>query len=157
MRMQGTHHTDTAGLIIASALLLLAIVIFWDTGNLQLAATYGLGPKAMPFVVACGLILLALGNAVLAWRGDFPAREAFDYSAIVLILGGLIALILIIGLGGGFIVATAILFTVIAAAFGRRAVHVDLAIGLALAVTVYLLFDKVLALALPAGPIERLL
>jgi putative tricarboxylic transport membrane protein len=148
---------DPAGLVISGALLLLAVVIFWDTANLQLAPTYGVGPKAMPYVVACGLALLAIGNAVLAWRGDFPARDDFDARAIVLILGGLAALIAIIGLGGGFIVATAILFAATAAAFGRRAMHVDLAIGLILGGGVYLLFDKLLALSLPAGPIERLL
>ena len=33
---------------IAGALLLIALVIFWDTSALQLAPTYGVGPKAMP-------------------------------------------------------------------------------------------------------------
>ena len=155
--MNETHQPDRAGLVIAACLLLLAAIIFWDTANLQLAPTYGVGPKAMPYVVACGLALLAIGNAVLAWRGDFPARETFAPQAIVLILGGLAALIAIIGLGGGFIVATAILFTATAAAFGRRAMHIDFAIGLILGVVVYLLFDKLLTLSLPAGPIERLL
>ncbi len=144
-------------MVIAGVLLLLAAVIFWDTSTLQLAPTYGLGPKAMPYVVAAGLALLAAGNFILAWRGDFPAREDVDLQAIVLILGGLAALIAIIGLGGGFIPATTILFAATAAAFGRRAVHIDLAIGLVLAVAIYLLFDKLLTLSLPAGPLERLL
>ena len=100
--------------------------------------------------------LLAVGNFLLAWRGDFPERESFDPKAIVLILGGLAALIAIIGLGGGFIPATAVLFAATATAFGRRAIHIDLAIGLVLAVVVFLLFDKLLTLSLPAGPIERL-
>jgi putative tricarboxylic transport membrane protein len=111
----------------------------------------------MPYVVATGTALLAIGNFVLAWRGDFPEREDYDAKAIILILGGLAALIAIIGLGGGFIPATAVLFAATAKAFGRRAVLVDLAIGLVLAIAVYLLFDKLLTLALPAGPIERLL
>ena len=62
----------------------------------------------------------------------------------------------IIGLGGGFIPATAILFAATATAFGRRAIHIDLAIGAGLGVVVFLLFDKLLTLSLPAGPIERL-
>jgi len=148
---------DTAGIVIAGALLLLAAVIYWDTANLQLSPTYGVGPKAMPYVVATGLALLAIGNAWLAWRDDFPDREEFDSKAVVLILGGLAALIAIIGLGGGFIIATAILFAATAAAFGRRAILADFGIGLALGVAVYLLFDKLLTLSLPAGPIERLL
>jgi putative tricarboxylic transport membrane protein len=146
-----------AGMIIAAALLLLAAVIVWDTAALQVAATYGLGPKAMPYVVAAGLALLAAGNFLLAWRGDFPAREDVDPRAIALILGGLAALIAIIGFGGGFILATTILFVATSAAFGRRAIHIDVAIGLVLALAIYLLFDKLLTLSLPAGPLERLL
>jgi len=148
---------DAGGMAIAAVLLLLAAVILWDTTTLQLAPTYGVGPKAMPYAVAAALALLAVGNFVLAWRADFPAREPLDPRAIVLILGGLVALIAIIGLGGGFIPATAVLFAATAAAFGRRAVHIDLAIGFALALAAYLLFAKLLALSLPAGPLERLL
>ena len=111
----------------------------------------------MPYVIAVGMAVLAAGNFRLAWRGDFPERESFDPKAIALILGGLAALIAIIGLGGGFIPATAILFAATATAFGRRAIHIDLAIGLVLGFVVFLLFDKLLTLSLPAGPIERLL
>jgi putative tricarboxylic transport membrane protein len=148
---------DRAGLAICALLLLLAVVMFWDTTTLQLAPTYGLGPKAMPIVVATGLVLLAIGNAIMAMRGEFPAREEAEPKAILLILGGLVALIAIIGLNGGFIPATAILFAATSAAFGRRAFLVDLGIGLALSVVVYLLFAKVLTLSLPMGPIERLI
>jgi putative tricarboxylic transport membrane protein len=151
------RHPDIAGLLIAAVLLGFALVIFWDTAALRLASTYGLGPKAMPYVVAAGLGVLGVANAALAWRGDFPPRESVDIKAIALILGGLAALIATIGLGGGFIPATAILFAATATAFGRRAIHIDLVIGLVLGVAVFLLFDKLLTLALPAGPIERLL
>jgi putative tricarboxylic transport membrane protein len=148
---------DAAGMIIAGVLLALAAVIFWDTMSLQIATTYGVGPKAMPYVVAVGLALLSVGNFLLAWRADFPARDRLDPQALALILGGLAALIGTIWLGGGFIAATTILFAATSAAFGRRAPHVDLAIGLVLALAIYLLFDKLLALSLPAGPLERLL
>jgi putative tricarboxylic transport membrane protein len=148
---------DPVAMVIAGALLALAAVILWDAVGLQLATTYGIGPKAMPYVVAGGLALLSAGNLVLAWRGGFPAREDVDVRALALILGGLAALIATIGLGGGFVAAATILFTATAAAFGRRAIHVDLAIGLVLALAIYLLFDKLLTLSLPAGPLERLL
>jgi putative tricarboxylic transport membrane protein len=152
-----SRRPDIAGLAIAGGLLISALVIFWDTNALHLAPTYGVGPKAMPFVIASGMVLLAAGNAWLAWRGDFPARESFDARAIVLILGGLVALIAIIAFGGGFIPATAVLFAATSAAFGRKAFVIDFVIGAALGVVVFLLFDKLLTLSLPAGPIERLL
>lgn len=148
---------DVAGLIIAAALLVLSAVILWDGSALQFAPTYGLGPKVMPYVLAGGLAVLAVGNALLAWHGAFPVREPLDVRAVALILGGLAAMTALIGLGGGFIPATALLFTATATALGRRAAHVDLAIGFALAIAIYLVFSKLLTLSLPAGPLERLL
>jgi putative tricarboxylic transport membrane protein len=148
---------DVAGLVIAVALLALAGVIWWDMSSLQLSSVYGVGPKAMPIVVASGLTILAIGNGIMAFRGDLPERETTDFRAIILILGGLAVLIALIGFGGGFILATAILFAATSAAFGRRAFFVDLLIGLALGVVIFLLFDKLLTLSLPMGPIERLI
>jgi len=151
------HRADRPALAIAIGLLALAGIIFWDQAQLQLTSVYGLGPKAMPIVVACGLALLGVANLVTALRGDLPERESTDHKAIVLILGGLAALIALIGIGGGFIIATAVLFAATSAAFGRRAFIIDLIIGLVIGAVVYLLFDKVLTLSLPAGPLERLL
>jgi putative tricarboxylic transport membrane protein len=148
---------DPAGLVVAALLLAAAAVIAWDTSNIPVTSVYGLGPEAMPTVVAGGLALLAVGNLVTALRGETPAREPIDLKAIVLIVGGLIALMLVIGLNGGFIPATALLFAATSAAFGRRAFLTDLVIGLVLAVLVHLMFVKVLSLSLPMGPIERLL
>lgn len=149
--------TDLAGVAIAALLALLAGVILWDTSRLQITSTYGVGPKMMPVVVATGLFALAAANLVMAWRGQLPERESADPKAVFFILGGLAALIAVIGLGGGFIVATAILFAATASAFGRSAWLTDFMIGLVLALVVYLAFDKLLTLSLPAGPIERLL
>jgi putative tricarboxylic transport membrane protein len=155
MNGEVTRRVDPAGLVIAALLLALAGVIFWDATTLQLTSTYGVGPKAMPMVVAAGLALLAVGNLVMAIRGELPEREPADPKAILLILGGLVALIALIGLGGGFILATAILFAATSTAFGRREILTDLAIGFGLGLLVFLLFDKLLTLSLPAGPIER--
>lgn len=141
---------------IAAGLLVIALVVLWDASALP-APVYGIGPRAMPVIVACGLIALAIGNAWLAWRGGFPEREPYDARALGLILGGLAALIAVIGLGGGFIFATTVVFAATSAAFGRRALLVDLAIGFALSLAVYLMFTKLLTLSLPVGPLERLL
>jgi putative tricarboxylic transport membrane protein len=151
-----THRADVAGVAIALGLIALAGIIFWDMTQLSLTSTYGLGPKAMPTVVATGLALLGLANLVTALRGGLPARESFDPTAVLLILGGLVALIALIALGGGFIIATAVLFTTTATAFGRRAYVTDFVIGLVLGTLIFLMFDKLLTLSLPAGPLERL-
>ncbi len=148
---------DRAGLVIAGLLLALAAVILWDATKLQIAPVYGVGPTAMPYVVAGGLLLLVLGNFIMVWRGELPAREPADLKPIAFILGGQLVLIALIGLGAGFIAATAALFAATATAFGRRAVLTDLAIGIVLGAVIYIAFVKLLTLSLPAGPLERLL
>ena len=154
---QGGSRLDVAGIVIAGVLLLLSAAVWWDMNSLGMAATYGIGPKAMPGVVSIGLAILAAANLVDALRGELPHRETGDLRAILLIVGGLVALMTLIGIGGGFIIGTAILFATTSAAFGRRAFVTDLAIGFAVAVIVYLLFVKLLALSLPMGPLERLI
>lgn len=159
MTQPGVHRrrTDPAGLVVAALLAATAGVLMWDMSRLQITSTYGVGPKAMPIVVAVGLAVLAIANLVVALSDGPRGRESADPRAIVLILGGLAALISLIGSGLGFIPATAILFATTATAFGRRAFFTDLAIGLALGVVIFLLFDKILTLSLPSGPLERLL
>jgi putative tricarboxylic transport membrane protein len=148
---------DPAAAVVAAILLVLAGAIFWDMSRLEVSSTYGLGPKAMPIVVATGLVLLAIGNLIMGWTSGLPEPEPADGKPILLILGGLAALIVLIGIGGGFIPATAILFAATATAFGRRAIVIDLIIGAVLGTAAFLLFDKLLSLSLPAGPLERLL
>ena len=147
---------DRAGLVIALALAAVAAVLVWDANQLQSNTTYGMGPHVMPVVIATGLGILAIGNLIDALRGNLPPRESADPKAVLLILAGLALLIAIIGLGGGFILATTALFVTTSRAFGRRAILADLAIALVMTTLIYLAFDRLLTLSLPAGPLERL-
>ena len=151
------RRVDPAGLVIALMLAAVAAVLVWDANQLQSNNPYGMGPHAMPIVIAVGLGILAIGNLIDALRGNLPARESADPKAVLLILAGLALLIAIIGLGGGFILATTALFVTTARAFGRRAILADLAIALVLTTLIYLAFDRLLTLSLPAGPLERLM
>lgn len=151
------RRVDPAGLVVAAALAALAAVLVLDASRLPATSMYGMGPEAMPVVIAIGLGLLAIGNLIDALRGNLPPRESADPKPVLLILGGLAALIAIIGLGGGFILATAVLFVATSAAFGRRALHVDVVIALVMSTLIYLAFDRLLTLSLPSGPLERLL
>lgn len=152
------HRTgpDRAGLVAAGLLLLLAAIIGYDLSALDLTSTYGLGPQAMPGLVAIGLALLAVANAVMAFREGSRERESVDLRAIALILGGLPILVACLQFGLGFVPGMTILFAATATAFGRRAYLVDLAIGFVLAIVIYLVFSKLLTLSLPRGPLERL-
>lgn len=147
---------DRAGIVIALALAAIAAVLVTDALRIQANVVYGLGPEAMPIVVAVGLGLLAVGNLVNALRGGDAEPEAMDVRPVLLILAGLALMIAIIGLGGGFIPAMTVLFAATATAFGRRAIIADLVIGFVIGTVIYLAFSKALALSLPAGPLERL-
>jgi putative tricarboxylic transport membrane protein len=148
---------DPAGIVIAVALAALAVVLVWDASQLPATSMYGMGPEAMPMVIAAGLGLLAIGNLVDALRGNLPPRESMDPKPVLMILGGMALLIAIIGFGGGFILATSSLFVATSAAFGRRALLTDVVIALVMSTLIYLAFDRLLTLSLPAGPLERLL
>ena len=152
-----SQHVDRAGIVIAAALAALAVVLVWDSRQLPATSMYGMGPEVMPVVIAIGLGLLAIGNLIDALRGRLPARESADPKAVLLILAGLAMLIAIIGLGGGFILATSALFVTTSAAFGRRAILTDAVIALVMSTLIYLAFDRLLTLSLPSGPLERLL
>jgi putative tricarboxylic transport membrane protein len=80
-----------------------------------------------------------------------------DYKAVGWIGLALASLVAAIGLGGGFILGTTLLFAFTARAFGRRAFLADVIIGAVLGLIVYLLFHGLLTLALPEGPLERLI
>ena len=147
---------DRAGIVIALALLAVAAVLVMDALRIQANVVYGLGPQAMPIIVAIGLAVLAAGNLVNALRGVDAEREDMDFRPVLLILAGLALMIAIVGLGGGFIPAMTVLFAATATAFGRRAIATDLVIGFVLATVIYLGFSKLLTLSLPAGPLERL-
>jgi putative tricarboxylic transport membrane protein len=151
------RRVDPAGLVIALILAAVAAVLVWDANQLQSNTTYGMGPHVMPVVIAVGLGILAIGNLIDALRGNLPPRESADPKAVLLILAGLALLIAVIGLGGGFILATTALFVTTSTAFGRRAILADLAIGLVMTTLIYLAFDRLLTLSLPAGPLERLM
>ena len=152
-----SRRIDTAGIVIAAALALLAVVLVVDALRIQANVVYGMGPQAVPILVAVGLGILAAGNLINALSGGDVEPEDMDFRPVLLILAGLAIMITIIGIGGGFIPAMTVLFAATATAFGRRAIIVDIIIGFVMAAVIYLAFSKLLTLGLPQGPLERLL
>jgi putative tricarboxylic transport membrane protein len=157
MSSERTGRVDRPALVIGIGLLAIAGIVAWDTSRMAITATYGIGPEAMPYLIAVFLAILGVGHLVSALREGLPVPEGADYGAIGWISAGLIGLIGSIGLGGGFIIGTAILFALTARAFGRRALLIDVGIGLVLGVLIFFLFNNLLSLTLPEGPLERLL
>jgi putative tricarboxylic transport membrane protein len=153
----GRRNADIPGLVIAFGLLCLAALCFWDVWELGSGPSYSqVGPAAASEIVGGGLIILAILNGLAAWRGHFIESEPDDLGAVLIMVTGFAVLIVIIWLGGGFIPGMTVIFAATTYAFGRRTPLLDLTIGFALALIVYLIFTKLLTLSLPAGPLERL-
>jgi putative tricarboxylic transport membrane protein len=147
---------DVAALVIAVGLALLAAVIFWKTRGMPVTAQYArVGPTTFPYVVATGLLLLAIGTAVSAWRGSFPEREADHVGPMLWIVGGLVAQMALLKTAG-FSIATGVLFALAARGFGRGPLWMTIPMGIVFAFVVWLVFARLLQLSLPTGLLEAL-
>jgi putative tricarboxylic transport membrane protein len=72
-------------------------------------------------------------------------------------MAALIGLIAVMQFGGGFVIGAAWLFIATARGFGEPIRVRSVALGIGLSLVVYLFFTQALSLALPSGPLERLL
>jgi putative tricarboxylic transport membrane protein len=120
----------------------------------------GIGPNFIPAVVAGGIILLGLWLSFEALTGGWRKREeqsdVFEPSPFLWVSAGLFAHMLLIG-WAGFVVAGTVLFAGVARGFGSKKPLRDFAIGLVLALGVFLFFVKLLNVNLPAGWLAPLL
>jgi putative tricarboxylic transport membrane protein len=114
----------------------------------------GIGPNFMPGLVAFGLIVL--GSWLLyealsgGWRNASPHEGVFQQKPFLWVSAGLFAHMALIG-WAGFVLAAAVLFVFVARGFGSHRFLRDLAIGVALALAIFLFFTQVLNVNLPAG------
>lgn len=150
---QSGLHRPTA--IIGVGLIAMAAITWFDARGMSIRSNYGVGADAASYFVAAFLAVLGAAHLVAALRPGITADDA-DWSGvawIALALGGLIGSI---WLGLGFILGSTLLFAFTARAFGRQALLADLVIGALISTGVFLMFNKLLQLALPTGPLERL-
>lgn len=142
--------------IIGIALFAIAAITFNDARGMNIRAGYGMGADAASYFVAAFFAALGVGHLIAAFRPGIEAEEA-DWKGFAWVALALASLVLSIWLGGGFILGSTLLFAFTARAFGRKALVADLLLGFALSLGIFFLFNKLLTLALPMGPLERLL
>ncbi|WMT88985.1 tripartite tricarboxylate transporter TctB family protein [Pelagibacterium sp. H642] len=149
---------DRSKLVVGIILLGFAAVTGYDAYSMSFRAAYGLNPNTASYLVA--ILLAALGIAHF-WSATRPTDEDdaldADWRAIGLIAAALGALVACIFLGAGFILGSTLLFALTARAFDRKAILVDLVIGFVISLAIFFLFNNLLSLTLPHGPLERLL
>ncbi|MBD9529803.1 tripartite tricarboxylate transporter TctB family protein [Paracoccus sp. PAR01] len=143
-------------LTIGIALFAIALITWRDASTMQIRASYGMGADAASYFVAAFLAVLGGGHILAAFRWASEPGQS-DWKAVGWVSLGLISLIGTLWLQIGFVAGSTLLFAFTARAFGRRALIADLILGFILATGIFLLFNKLLTLALPMGPFERLL
>lgn len=149
-------------LALAAGLVGLGLFFAIEAASIRVLPSYArVGPRAFPYLVAAGLLLIGAALAWRAWRGldpdaDPAGDEPPDRLGMALVVGGLVLQSLLIS-HIGFVIAATVTFMLTAAGFGSRHVLRDAAIGAALAVVSYVGFTRGLGLTLPAGFLEGLL
>ena len=142
--------------IVAVILIALSAVTVWDASHMTVRANYGMGANAASYFIAVILLLLAAGHIASSFKpADFDVDHA-DWTAVGWVALALASLICSVWIGAGFIAGATLLFAFTARAFGRKALIKDIALGAVIGVAIFLFFNKLLTLALPKGPIERL-
>jgi putative tricarboxylic transport membrane protein len=135
--------------------ILIALGIFIAVETLLLSASSQrstIGPKFFPVLIAVGL---TINGFVLLWEAfrQSSIREEWpklDMWPVMIVLIGLILQMVLLE-PAGWVIATMLLFVVIARAFGSRRVLLDLSIGFVLSVLSFYLFNEALGLSLPGG------
>jgi putative tricarboxylic transport membrane protein len=146
-----------AAFIIAAGLAGLAAMLLWDAAGLKQDGGYaGVGPADVPRLIAYALIGLAVMTVIAGLKGSLPRPPRQAPAPILWILGGL-GLQLVLLHVVGFVLSGALLFGMTARGFGQRPLWKTVAVGAVLALVIYGVFDRILRLNLPGGPLEMLI
>ena len=146
-------------LLISLGLIALGTFVVYETQTIAETQGYAqIGPRLFPYIIGCGLTVC---GAVLAWQAiaggwrnvplDQEGHDAPDWIAFIIISAGVILHMVIIG-WAGFIIASTVLFVLVARGFGSRRLVRDAIIAVVLATVVFFIFTLALGLSLPKGP-----
>ncbi|MBQ0853621.1 MULTISPECIES: tripartite tricarboxylate transporter TctB family protein [Streptomyces] len=148
-------------------LLALGVLVLTDalTMDVDITQRGPVGPKTVPIVVGVGLLVIAALLAVDVLRGghgeaeggeDVDLSEPADWRTVLLLAGVFLgSAVLIEPLG--FPVAGALLFWGAAFALGSRRLDKDPLIAAVLSLITYAVFNNLLGVPLPGGPLMGVL
>ncbi|MFJ3585449.1 tripartite tricarboxylate transporter TctB family protein [Streptomyces sp. NPDC090127] len=131
------------------------------TMTVDLAQRGPVGPRTVPVVVGVGLLVVAVLLTVDVLRGgrgeaeggeDVDLSEPGDWRTVLLLAGVFLAFAVLIG-PVGFPVSGALLFWGAAYALGSRHLTRDPLIAAGLSLLTYVLFNNLLGVPLPGGPL----
>nr|WP_233521430.1 tripartite tricarboxylate transporter TctB family protein [Streptomyces triticagri] len=148
-------------------LLALGVLVLTDalTMDVDISQRGPVGPRTVPIAIGIGLLLIAALLAVDVLRGgrgeaeggeDIDLAEPADWRTVLLLAGVFLATAVLID-PLGFPVAGALLFWGAAFALGSRRLDRDPLIAAVLSVATYGLFNNLLGVPLPGGPLMGVL
>ncbi|MEV8592342.1 tripartite tricarboxylate transporter TctB family protein [Streptomyces sp. NPDC052012] len=158
---------DHSELGVSTLLLVLGVLVLTDalTMDVDLTQRGPVGPRTVPLVVGAGLLVVAALLAVDVLRGgrgqaetgeDIDLSEPADWRTVLLLAGVFLgAAVLIDPLG--FPVAGALLFWGAAYALGSRRADRDPLIAAVVSLVTYVVFNNLLGVPLPGGPLMGVL
>ncbi|NBM17191.1 tripartite tricarboxylate transporter TctB family protein [Streptomyces sp. GC420] len=161
-RLRGRSELGVCVLLVALGALVLGDALTMDVDVTQRGPV---GPRTVPLAVGCGLLLVAVLLAVDVLRGgrgeaetgeDIDLSEPGDWRTVLLLAGVFLGNAVLIG-PVGFPVSGALLFWGSAYALGSRHFDRDPLIAAGLSVLTYFVFDHLLGVPLPGGPLMGVL
>nr|WP_239105693.1 tripartite tricarboxylate transporter TctB family protein [Streptomyces sp. SID8014] len=158
---------DHSELGVSVLLLALGLLVLTDALTMQvdIAQRGPVGPRTVPLVIGGGLLVVSLLLAVDVLRGgrgeaeggeDVDLAEPADLRTVLLLTGVFLATAVLIE-PLGFPVSGALLFWGTAYALGSRRVDRDPLIAAGLALFTYVVFNNLLGVPLPGGPLMGVL
>jgi len=149
---------------VAAGVTLLGVLILWGSFYLPTGGGYAqVGPGVVPRVVGVGVMLLGVILLREAFGGGFSgvdeeaeAKLPMDWVAFAWVSAGIIGYGLLVE-PAGFVIASTLLFVLVARGFNSRRWLLNAVTGLVLAIIVFAIFNYGLGLTLPAGVIAPLL
>ncbi|WP_121750427.1 tripartite tricarboxylate transporter TctB family protein [Streptomyces sp. E2N166] len=158
---------DHSELGVCVLLLALGVLVLTDalTMDVDITQRGPVGPRTVPIVVGMGLLVIAALLAVDVLRGgrgeaeggeDIDLSEPADWRTVLLLSGIFLGAAVLIE-PVGFPVAGALLFWGAAFALGSRRSDRDPLIAAVLSLITYIVFDKLLGVPLPGGPLMGVL
>ncbi len=166
-KARGSWLRDHSELGVGLLLFAIGVLVLTDalTMDVDIAQRGPVGPRTVPVVVGIGLLLVAVLLAVDVLRGgrgesesgeDIDLSEPGDWRTVVLLAGVFLAFAVLIG-PLGFPVAGALLFWGASYALGSRHPDRDPLIAAVLSLVTYFVFNNLLGVPLPGGPLMEVL
>ncbi len=149
------RRTALATMGLGALLVVLGVVTLIDALGMP-DSDETVGPAAAPLLVGCLLLLVGAGLAVQGRRamGVWEVSEHVSRVQAMRLLAVLVVLVVFAAVVPylGYVASSTLLFAVTAVLLGSPHRLRAIAYGWVLAVTVFLLFDTLIGITLPAGP-----